>query len=316
MFLMLELVSGPIIMSTPRALRAVSLSRATTGLVAESSPIRLMRHCSPDSSRYLLKSSTPSFAASMFSVPWLASSPVSGSMYPTSTIPDSPDASSMPVSIVSIVVSAVFMPVSIMSSAIWSSLSVAAYPAMPTATTATIAPMIIAFLDANVARAKIKSIYLNRLMVDTRRDGAAPHTLRRARGRPAWHPRGARPPGLPGPRPALAFRALDLFRTGSRRLVRTGARGVFGRSRALVCCKAAPADAWIDQSSCQSRAHDLDPAAARVGAPRLHDLPSRRSCMQASGIESVRLCSTNHTVLLGLLAGIRYRGRAPLHAAS
>ena len=104
MFLMLELVSGPIIMSTPRALRAVSLSRATTGLVAESSPIKLMRHGSSASSRYLLKSSTPSFAASMFSVPWLASSPVRGSMYPMSTIPDSPDASSIIVSVVSSVI--------------------------------------------------------------------------------------------------------------------------------------------------------------------------------------------------------------------
>ena len=89
MLRMLELVSGPITMSMSRALRAVSFSSAVTGLVAESSLTSFSRHCSPDCSKKSLKSATPSFVASMFSSPWLASSPVSGSMEPIDISPES-----------------------------------------------------------------------------------------------------------------------------------------------------------------------------------------------------------------------------------
>ena len=91
MLRMLELVSGPMTMSMLRALRAVSFSSAVTGLVAESSLTSLRLHCSPDCSRNSLKSATPSFVASMFSSPWLASSPVSGSMEPMVISPESSD---------------------------------------------------------------------------------------------------------------------------------------------------------------------------------------------------------------------------------
>ena len=142
MLRMLELVSGPIITSTPRALSAVSLSSAITGLVAESSPISLRLHCSPCSSRYSLKSDTPIFAASMFSSPWLASSPVSGKMYPMVISPDSLDS----------------VPASIMPGSC-GVIETEAAAAMAIAAAATAAPMIIVFFDATCRVPQNPTIY-------------------------------------------------------------------------------------------------------------------------------------------------------------
>ena len=88
MLRMLELVSGPITIETPRALRAVSFSRATTGLVCESSSTRRSDQPASFSARYSLKSITPRRVPSMFSSPCVARSPVSGSIEPMLTSPD------------------------------------------------------------------------------------------------------------------------------------------------------------------------------------------------------------------------------------
>ena len=88
MLRMLELVSGPITIETPRALSAVSFSRATTGLVCESSDTRRSDQPASFSARYSLKSSTPRRVPSMFSSPCVAKSPVSGSIEPMLTSPD------------------------------------------------------------------------------------------------------------------------------------------------------------------------------------------------------------------------------------
>ena len=85
---MFELVSGPITIETPRAFRAVSFSRATTGLVCESSSTRRIDQPAPLPARYSLKSATPRRVPSMFSSPCVARSPVSGRSEPTLISPD------------------------------------------------------------------------------------------------------------------------------------------------------------------------------------------------------------------------------------
>ena len=75
--------AGPSAYFIPLEFSDLIFSSATTGLNCVSSATRFMRQSALLSARYSLKSSKANSSAILFSVPWLAQLPVSGSSTPT-----------------------------------------------------------------------------------------------------------------------------------------------------------------------------------------------------------------------------------------